>query len=285
MTRSVALNDLYALTWTTTTSTWPTTMARFKAFVSDSEDDSGSDVSPAKPVAPPRKPVADNDDQDMSASGSGSDSDSDASRMEEEELSVPRRAQQKANGRSRVARRKPSTSSRTSSDSRSPSPRPPRAQPRLDPTIIPRAQILGVDSQRVHTMQAAFFRVPEEEAALRALSVPTRPHTLKIQLNRKHSRESDGDGQRTDSVEVRCRSTGSLPTDLPQRSSFAQPVEPPLHPTRKYARVESGGSSVHGQEGSMADAGLACGRSFRVGWGPSGALVHLGRICGPSSTL
>ena len=30
--------------------------------------------------------------------------------------------------------------------------------------------------------------------------------------------------------------------------------------------------------------GLALGRSWRVGWGPGGTLVHLGKLCGPTSS-
>ena len=37
----------------------------------------------------------------------------------------------------------------------------------------------------------------------------------------------------------------------------------------------------YGKENLYRDAGLAFGRSFRVGWGPGGTLVHLGQICGP----
>ena len=54
-----------------------------------------------------------------------------------------------------------------------------------------------------------------------------------------------------------------------------------LRPTRKYARIEITSSVANGNEGSYVDAGLAFGRSFRVGWGPGGKLVHPGAICGP----
>jgi nuclear pore complex protein Nup98-Nup96 len=57
----------------------------------------------------------------------------------------------------------------------------------------------------------------------------------------------------------------------------------PFKPTRKYARVESAASAVGGNEGVVVDAGLALGRSFRVGWGPGGIIVHLGELCGPFS--
>lgn len=63
-------------------------------------------------------------------------------------------------------------------------------------------------------------------------------------------------------------------------------MEPiPYRPTRKYARVDQSDSAVNGNEASLVDAGLAFGRSFRVGWGPGGTLVHLGTLCSPSSTL
>jgi hypothetical protein len=53
----------------------------------------------------------------------------------------------------------------------------------------------------------------------------------------------------------------------------------------KYAEavVLASKSVVQNQEGSAVDAGLALGRSFRVGWGPSGQLVHLGNLCGPGT--
>jgi len=53
----------------------------------------------------------------------------------------------------------------------------------------------------------------------------------------------------------------------------------------KYAETVAIASKsvVRNQEGSAADAGLALGRSFRVGWGPGGQLVHLGNLCGPGT--
>lgn len=119
-------------------------------------------------------------------------------------------------------------------------------------------------------MQTSFFRMPEEAAALKALNQrpPLRPNIRKAfqSLNRKHSRDSEGDGLRGEPRE---------------RASFAHDVEPaPYRPSRKYARVEDS-SIANGYEGAFFDAGLAFGRSFRVGWGPGGTLVHVGTICGP----
>lgn len=62
-------------------------------------------------------------------------------------------------------------------------------------------------------------------------------------------------------------------------------TEPPILDA-KYAEavVRSSQSIVQNVDGATADAGLALGRSFRVGWGPGGTIVHLGTLCGPSST-
>ncbi|OCH85762.1 hypothetical protein OBBRIDRAFT_739307 [Obba rivulosa] len=150
---------------------------------------------------------------------------------------------------------------------------PPPAHLTSNPTIIPRAREMGLDPQKVHVMQAAFFRVPEEEAAIKATTQPMSRKTLYMSsaLNRKHSRDSEGEGIRAESR---------------QRASFAQDIQPtPYRPSRKYARVESSESAVTGNEACFVDAGLAMGRSFRVGWGPGGTLVHLGELCGPHTKL
>jgi nuclear pore complex protein Nup98-Nup96 len=81
------------------------------------------------------------------------------------------------------------------------------SKPRGDPTLIRRAQQIGMDAQRMHVMQTSFFRMPEEAAALRAMNRPTRAQiqiTART-LRRKHRRDSDGDGLRFDLREVRAR--------------------------------------------------------------------------------
>lgn len=69
-----------------------------------------------------------------------------------------------------------------------------------------------------------------------------------------------------------------------QESVFRKLSETPYNDTR-YAEavVIASKSVVQNQEGSTIDAGLALGRSFRVGWGPGGQLVHLGNLCGPGT--
>lgn len=87
---------------------------------------------------------------------------------------------------------------------------PPIASRPVDPTLIPWAREIGVDPQKMHVMQTALFRVPEEEAAIRDMGRLTRQNamlqrlaTFPPTLNRKHSRDSDGDGLRADSRQVR----------------------------------------------------------------------------------
>lgn len=194
------------------------TMARFRAYDSDSDSDDSSSLSSSSDseTPEPKLPATrrrsfgayNHDDDDLSSS------DSDASRMDEDELvATPKKHAPKANG---VKKHPPPTVESVSSSrssSRTPPPPPPQpSQPpppksRPDPTVIPRAQQLGVDSGRVHVMQASLFRMPEEEAALKAASQTKRP--LHLQLNRKHSRGSDGGGLRTESVEVRACAVAS----------------------------------------------------------------------------
>ena len=76
---------------------------------------------------------------------------------------------------------------------------------RGDPTIIPWAREIGVDPQKMHVMQTSLFRMPEEERALKALNEPPSRRRLLLtsSLSRKHSRDSEGDGLRADSQQVR----------------------------------------------------------------------------------
>ncbi|KAJ3813268.1 nuclear protein 96-domain-containing protein [Lentinula aff. lateritia] len=128
-----------------------------------------------------------------------------------------------------------------------------------DRNLAPRAQIAGVDSQRMHVMQTSLFRMPEEAAALKEMNqIADSPFPKLTPTLRKHGRESDGD--------IRSWDT---------RPSFAKDVQPALtRPTRKYTRVDSTMSVAVGAEDALADAGLSFGRSFRVGWGPGGVLVR-----------
>ncbi|KAJ6485939.1 nuclear protein 96-domain-containing protein [Mycena sanguinolenta] len=220
-------------------------MARFRAYTSDS---SGSDDSEEEKVLDevPEPPEEDSDDDSSSSTSSD---------LREEDLVTrpkPRNGLvEDENGDIQYVHEV--------------------SRPRADPTLIPWAQHVGVDAQKMHVMQTSLFRVPEEAAAMRAVEKPAQVSLQVPQpLSRKHSRDSDGEGLRFEPKE---------------RASFAHDIDPPYRPSRKYARVESSQSAVTGNEAALVDAGLAFGRSFRVGWGPAGHLVHPGGLCAPSSSI
>lgn len=79
---------------------------------------------------------------------------------------------------------------------------------RADPTVLPWAREIGVAPQRMHVMQSTLFRQPEEAAALREVTkAPSRRLLLqgpRSSLNRKHRRDSDGEGHRAESRPVCC---------------------------------------------------------------------------------
>lgn len=156
-------------------------MARFRAYTSDS--DSSSDGEPLSddekiPEDVPEPPEEDSDDESSSSASSD---------LREEELVTRPRPRnglvEDENGDIQYAHEV--------------------SRPRADPTLIPWAQHIGVDAQKMHVMQTSLFRVPEEAAAMRAVQRPTHV-SLQVPrpLSRKHSRDSDGDGLRFESKEV-----------------------------------------------------------------------------------
>lgn len=256
-------------------------MARFSALASEtSEDDDQYAASPPRKqpqpktrsaFPPPRFQRVDEDAEMASDSESSrADEDTDSSQLSANNQRAFDRA-----GRGVYTTEVPGDgdggeesgeSSSSSSDELLPEHR------RGNASIIPWAQRIGVDPQKMHVMQASLFRAPETAETLKQLNAekPDRSRLTPNGLHRKHSRDSEGDGLRTVAQE---------------RASFAHDIEPvAFRPSRKYARVESSASIVNGAEDAVVDAGLAFGRSFRVGWGPSGNLVHLGQLCGPLST-
>lgn len=199
-------------------------MARFTAYASD--DSGSSDEEREKSVEakvsskpPIRLPSVEEDEHSESEQSSSSSS----SEMQEDELlsSPPRRRRkpqhhdrnalvEDENGDVHYAHEVHVQVSPPSSTSQPSPPPKTRINARGDPTIIPWAQHVGVDAQKMHVMQTAFFRAPEEAAALKSLNEPTKgPSRIRLEVhknpkvNRKHSRDSEGDGLRLDSREVR----------------------------------------------------------------------------------
>lgn len=201
-------------------------MARFSANITDSsEDEDEVHTNPPKPSSrkpadrprPAPAPSIEDDDEDNNEKEELSDSDS--SEMQEDELiaSPPSRAKRPTQTRNALVEDEDGEI-RYAHELRTPpkkSPAPPPRQ-RNNPTIIPWAQQIGVDAQKMHVMQASLFRMPEEAAAMKAaaaaaattnnptLSKPPTKSRLQLpkHMSRKHSRDSDGDGPRMESREV-----------------------------------------------------------------------------------
>ena len=191
-------------------------MARFSALASDtSEDDERYATSPPKKkpqpktrsaFPPPRFQQVD-EDAEMA-------SDSDTSRADEEEL--PSDSSQLSANNKRASGRlgagiyptedpgeeggeeESGDSSASSSDELLPEHR------RGNASIIPWAQRIGVDPQKMHVMQASLFRAPETAETLKQLNAekPDRARLTPNGLHRKHSRDSEGDGLRVVAQEV-----------------------------------------------------------------------------------
>jgi nuclear pore complex protein Nup98-Nup96 len=215
-------------------------MTRFAAYSSESSSEE-EEIQPQTPTVffkgRSQRPNVDADDgdeddgSDSEESESSSSSGSEPSEMQEDELltSPPRphgksKAKDKSalveddNGDVRYAHEVDKRVSPGSASSRSSPGSKVHPGSRGDPTIIPWAQQIGVESQRMHVMQASLFRNQEEAAALKTMNQSVKPKGPAIRLetdarttSRKHRRDSDGDAMRYDSREV---SIASLHSDL-----------------------------------------------------------------------
>jgi len=72
---------------------------------------------------------------------------------------------------------------------------------RGDPSIIPWAQRIGIDPQKMHVMHASLFPGPESTEALKQPNTD-RSRLTPNGLHRKHSRDSEGEGLRAATREV-----------------------------------------------------------------------------------
>jgi len=184
-------------------------MARFRAFLTDSESEAEETAQNATTAT--QSPVKATDvsmTEDDSEADSGSESEPGQPSPERQKRTgkgLLRLEDEKGYRASRSRRSESPTDASTSeeesaSDSENEGSPPPN-QPRVDPSLIPRAQQLGVEPQRMHVMQASLFR-PEDGAE----GVPTRHKALvlssSLSLARKHSRDSDGEGLRQDSQQA-----------------------------------------------------------------------------------
>jgi nuclear pore complex protein Nup98-Nup96 len=184
-------------------------MARFRAFLTDSESEADETTQNATTATRPPVKSADvamtGGDAEVTDSESESDSGEPSSGHRKRTANALVLRRDEKNYRRSKSRRSISPTDVSASEEESVSgsegDSPPPNQPQVDHSIIPRAQQLGVEPQRMHVMQASLFRneggmegAPARHKAL----VPARS----LSLSRKHSRDSDGEGLRHDSQQV-----------------------------------------------------------------------------------
>ena len=192
-------------------------MARFTALPSDTSEDEKHVASPPRKqpqsrphhtFPPPRVQRVDEDaDADMASDSGSSRADeeelpSDSSRLSPDVQRVSRRADgdMYASDEQGEGDDESSDSSRSSSEVLLPEHR------RGDPSVIPWAQRIGIDPQKMHVMHASLFPRPESAEVLKQSNAdkPDRTRLTPNGLHRKHSRDSEGDGLRAATQEV-CR--------------------------------------------------------------------------------
>jgi nuclear pore complex protein Nup98-Nup96 len=128
--------------------------------------------------------------------------------------------------------------------------------------------------QRMREMQSAFFGAQETKSKRPTLA-EQKANEIRQALERKRAEAGFDDAE---------EGVARLDDRAVKRASFGESSRPPqLRQPRKYAKVPLDQSFVAGNEGVRPDAGLALGRSFRCSWGPNGELVHMGKICSPST--
>ena len=184
-------------------------MARFRAFLTDSESEEEETTQNAAAASHSTAKPADvgmtDDDPEEADSGSESESSQSPHKHQKHAGTALVRLKDEKNYRASKSRRSESlTGSSTGEDSEADSDdneSPPPNRSQADPSLIPRAQQLGVEPQRMHVMQASLFRAEDGVEG-----VPTRHKALALSsslgLTRKHSRDSDGEGLRQDSQQV-----------------------------------------------------------------------------------
>ncbi|PWN25812.1 hypothetical protein BDZ90DRAFT_275689 [Jaminaea rosea] len=183
-------------------------------------------------------------------------------------------------------RRRPLASSRAQRQS-SATPRRGESVSRATPQPQPWAAQVGVEPRRVQVMQASFFgrRAPgevteederEEQARTPRWKESKEEETSAIGGKRKTAPSAGTDAQSKDYSESRDTARRLEEEAKIPHLTTVQSV------TRKLTRVDLHHSVAFGNDTvpPPLDAGFALGRSFRVGWGPGGMLVHAGTVQG-----
>ncbi|GAA6038823.1 hypothetical protein JCM8097_002913 [Rhodosporidiobolus ruineniae] len=261
------------------------------SFASSTPPEHDDDASFDDDEAPPRSSLHDDgpsgSDEELDGSADGEEDDDDDLMADDTFVGHTRTTKAKhGSGRTTRDTSAALSSSRASSrrsyshqppsslGSRSPSP-PPRRRALLPPSSAaknqqqqPWAQKLKLEPKRVQVMQASFFHQPDS------------PDVLDSPAGRREQETEEREKKRR-AVEERLASrSGGVAAPTPAASAPAPVPTPvfdpaPFRSLRTYQRVPLARSVTNGKEGNLVDAGLALGRSFRVGWGPQGEIVSL----------
>ncbi|GAA5906896.1 hypothetical protein JCM5296_005560 [Sporobolomyces johnsonii] len=142
-------------------------------------------------------------------------------------------------------------------------PSPPRPLRQLA-TPQPWASKLKLEPKRVAVMQASFFG-----------QGPAKDQGEDEEQTGRARRDEERENKRR-AVEMGFAGRAAPPTVSAPQPVPTPIVDPtPFRPHRTYTRVPLSSSVTAGKESNLIDAGLALGRSFRVGWGPRGEMVSL----------
>jgi len=204
-------------------------MARFAALDLDSGSDSSEEEvqkpslrRPPTPPSPPKRRLGvleeddEGDDEASEVSDELHEEEEEESGMDEDDVGEsPPRHRQRAVKQSALVEGEDGEfrfghelEPRASTSTTSHSPPTTRYRPLDDPTVIPWAQQIGLDAAKVKQMQASMFKDHDVGgASSTSRAGPGQKHKLPVvkpfALQRKHSRDSEGDGLRHDSQEVR----------------------------------------------------------------------------------
>ncbi|SGY85171.1 BQ5605_C009g05743 [Microbotryum silenes-dioicae] len=140
---------------------------------------------------------------------------------------------------------------------------------------------LRLEPKRVAVMQASFFQQQASSPVAAEEQAPTRKNSSTWTIRGSAAAASTSQKPTTASTFKAAPASAPAPAPAPAPSSSVVPtpaIDPsPFRPYRKYTRVPLDRSITKGKEGNLVDLGLALGRSFRVGWSPTGQIFHLGR--------
>ncbi|SJX62216.1 related to Nucleoporin nup189 (SonB) [Sporisorium reilianum f. sp. reilianum] len=132
----------------------------------------------------------------------------------------------------------------------------------------------AAEARRVQVMQASFFGQDDSKLASAAV-VPAKPTGASLSRKKTLSLRPSAAAAAAVSTPIKPAAAPQPAADEPRK---APPMQEEQLPAKKLRKLDVAQSEAVAADGETLDAGLSLGRSFRVGWGPDGVLVHNSRI-------